>query len=93
MKEYPGGSVGGAAKLTIIFQQRGWKGEESLKQKLRCNNILTILARKMWPGIQKRKVESLTMHRIKQQSKKELHFYCGLHKREHGETIFSLFNL
>lgn len=33
----------------------------SLKQKLRCNNILTILARKMWPGIQKRKVESLTM--------------------------------
>jgi len=23
MKEYPGGSVGGAAKLTIIFQQRG----------------------------------------------------------------------
>lgn len=33
----------------------------SLKQKLRCNNILTILARKMWPGTQKRKVESLTM--------------------------------
>lgn len=59
-----GGVGGSATKLTIILQrkvERRRSAGESLKQKLRCNNILTILARKMWPGTQKRKVESLTM--------------------------------